>query len=140
MLYMLYTTGTEILSYNLSTLGLHALSLFLPFFVCIGLRRRRVYEEPVLRGKIPDRVRVRRAAGDGGQKRLERWRDGLVRPRLEPPFRTPRDELPELLRSGDVLLRRELVPVWKSDFGRPTRRRPQNCVCSMAWRFTKEIT
>ena len=29
---------------------------------------------------------------------------------------------------------------WKSNFGRPTpstRRRPRNCICSMAWRFTK---
>ena len=29
-------------------------------------------------------------------------------------------------------------PVWKSNFGRPTpstRRRPRNCICSMAWRF-----
>ena len=31
-------------------------------------------------------------------------------------------------------------PVWKSNFGRPTpsmRRRPRNCICSMAWRLTK---
>ena len=30
--------------------------------------------------------------------------------------------------------------VWKSNFGRPTpstRRRPHNCICSMAWRFTR---
>ena len=30
------------------------------------------------------------------------------------------------------------VPVWKSNFGRPTpstRRRPRNCICSMAWSF-----
>jgi len=71
------------------------------------LRQRRPREEPIRRGLVLDRVR--RAARDGGQEGLERWRDGLVRPRLEIPLRAPRDELPELLRPGRVLLRGELV-------------------------------
>ena len=30
-----------------------------------------------------------------------------------------------------------LLPVWKSNFGRPARCCLRSCVCSMAWRFTK---
>ena len=46
-------------------------------------------------------------------------------------------------RKLDLLLILRIGPymfgaVWKSNFGRPTpstRRRPHNCICSMAWRF-----
>ena len=83
-------------------------------------RYRRALEEPSLRGQIPDRVRLALAARDGLQEIIERRRDGLVRPRLEIPLRAPRYKFPELFRSGGVLLRSELVPVWKSNFRRPT--------------------
>ena len=43
--------------------------------------------------------------------------------------------LPSIFSSVDTF-----EAVWKSNFGRPTpstRRYPRNCICSMAWRFTK---
>ena len=109
MLYMLYTH-----KYFSTILAHWGFTHFRSFFLSFSSLRRRAREKPVLRGLPPDRVRLALAARDGGQERLERWRDGLVRPRLEIPLRAPRHELPELLRPGRVLLRRKLVPVWKS--------------------------
>ena len=46
---------------------------------------------------------------------------------------------PEVSRHGKDYLRGTRT-AWKSDVGRPTpstRRRPRNCIRSMAWRFTK---
>ena len=61
--------------------------------------------------------------------------EGVVRVRQAGPERL------ELRAARRFEARDEAVaagPVWKSNFGRPTsstRRRPRNCICSMARRF-----
>ena len=77
MLYMLYTT-----KYFSTILAHWGFTHFLAFALSFSLLDGGALEESVLRGLIPDRVRLALAARDGGQERLERWRDGLVRPRL----------------------------------------------------------
>ena len=75
-------------------------------------------------------------AGLGPSLRSSRERQGEA-----PPLPKRKDGAPALLYRWQGPRRAETklqVPVWKSNFGRPTpstRRRPRNCICSMAWSF-----